>query len=615
MFERPATDDGWKDVPDLVGPTIRLNPSETARITVSNKLPEDTCVRPEGTHNVPHCFNVTNLHAHGLHVSPAGNSDNVLIEIGPGQTFEYEYNIPADHPAGTFWYHAHRHGSTALQVSSGMAGALIINGDRTPDVSESGEYIPGDIDSILPVPERILLLQQVQYACRDGRTATIRRLQPNDPTSLWTCEADRDNPDPVGGIEGYDQFVPDSWLPSGRYTLVNGKVQPVLSFDDSSGQQKQINAQVGQPERWRLIHAGIRDTIKLAIVKASQPRPKGVEFATIEQRRQWTADYCDGKVITQWEFATDGLTRAQISPLATVDFRSQKLVIPNNLQPGYRSDVLIVFPEPGDYCVLDEQASPYDTVNQLPKGRKLLATVTAEGANVIADEKRTITNTLVAAAMAKMPEKVRQRVVDDLNSDLKLTLFLPHESIKDDEVKGTQLVTFGIDVNSPSPADPKLRFGINHRAYDLTRIDRILKLGSADEWVLTSTLANHPFHIHVNPFQIMKILKLVTSTNDEGKATTEWKDLTDQSIDYSTRLEWERSNPESPPDNQYLNLRGVWKDTLLVKRNYRIYVRSRYERYIGDFVLHCHILDHEDQGMMENVRISFSGEEVRHPKH
>jgi FtsP/CotA-like multicopper oxidase with cupredoxin domain len=35
-----------------------------------------------------------------------------------------------------------------------------------------------------------------------------------------------------------------------------------------------------------------------------------------------------------------------------------------------------------------------------------------------------------------------------------------------------------------------------------------------------------------------------------------------------------------------------------------VVVRTRYRRYIGDFVLHCHILDHEDQGMMQNVRIA-----------
>ena len=37
---------------------------------------------------------------------------------------------------------------------------------------------------------------------------------------------------------------------------------------------------------------------------------------------------------------------------------------------------------------------------------------------------------------------------------------------------------------------------------------------------------------------------------------------------------------------------------------YSVVVRTRYQRYIGDFVLHCHIPDHEDQGMMQNIRIA-----------
>jgi FtsP/CotA-like multicopper oxidase with cupredoxin domain len=66
-------------------------------------------------------------------------------------------------------------------------------------------------------------------------------------------------------------------------------------------------------------------------------------------------------------------------------------------------------------------------------------------------------------------------------------------------------------------------------------------------------------------------------------------------------------------DPQYSGLKGLWKDTLFIKNlaqqgwpsgEYTIVVRTRYERYIGDFVLHCHILDHEDQGMMQNIRIA-----------
>ena len=57
-------------------------------------------------------------------------------------------------------------------------------------------------------------------------------------------------------------------------------------------------------------------------------------------------------------------------------------------------------------------------------------------------------------------------------------------------------------------------------------------------------------------------------------------------------------------------MKGVWKDTIFVKNagggaagTYKVIVKTRYQRYIGQFVLHCHILDHEDQGMMQNVAI------------
>ncbi len=137
----------------FLAPTITMRPGQTVRISLANnlyemkdgkRLPTEKCKTPEGGVNVPHCFNETSLHAHGLWVSPAGNSDNVLISINPGVTFDYEYNVPSDHTAGTFWYHPHKHGSTALQVSSGMVGALIIKDDRAPTATT-----PGDIDVLL----------------------------------------------------------------------------------------------------------------------------------------------------------------------------------------------------------------------------------------------------------------------------------------------------------------------------------------------------------------------------------------------------------------------------------------------------------------------------------
>ena len=169
-----------------------------------------------GSVNMPHCFNGTNLHTHGLWINPSGNSDNVLISVNPGVDFQYEYNIPPDHPAGTFWYHSHRHGSTALQVSSGMVGALIVRGTRPPTATANG-----DLDTLLkpisgqPFPERVMVFQQIQYACRDDND----NIETQSPTSTYACR-----PDEVGGVEDYDQFGPGTWPASGRFTSINGAV-------------------------------------------------------------------------------------------------------------------------------------------------------------------------------------------------------------------------------------------------------------------------------------------------------------------------------------------------------------------------------------------------------
>jgi L-ascorbate oxidase len=181
----------------LIAPTISVYPSQSVRIRLHNLLPAESdvdCPRPEGrVHSIPNCLSTTNLHFHGLHVSPTGNSDNVLLELPPGQNFEYEVNVPVDHPAGTFWYHSHRHGSTAAQVSSGMVGALIVKGRRTLDESPQNGGT-ADIDTIFKdaagdaLKEKLILLQQIAYACFDSSDSdTISTKQASDGKSVWYC--------------------------------------------------------------------------------------------------------------------------------------------------------------------------------------------------------------------------------------------------------------------------------------------------------------------------------------------------------------------------------------------------------------------------------------------
>lgn len=94
------------------GPTLRLRPGDRVTLDLVNRI---------GTG--------TNLHTHGLHISPAGNSDNVFLHIRDGETFRYEYEIPRNHPAGTFWYHPHLHETVADQLFAGMVGAIVVERD------------------------------------------------------------------------------------------------------------------------------------------------------------------------------------------------------------------------------------------------------------------------------------------------------------------------------------------------------------------------------------------------------------------------------------------------------------------------------------------------------
>lgn len=552
-----------------VSPTIEIVPGETVRLNVDNQLPKDgSCAGSAHDMNTPHCFNGTNIHTHGLWINPAGNSDNVLLSINPGVAFQYEYNVPPDHPSGTFWYHTHRHGSTALQVSSGMAGALIIRGDRVPTPTANG-----DIDILTSgLKERVLVLQQIQYACRDANG----QIKTYPDKKRYLCD-----PGDVGGIEGYDQFGPGTWPSSGRYTSVNGEVLPTFK------------AVQGQVERWRMIHAGVRDTISLQFFRAKPGKlTKGVPLLNAAGDDEKLIDRnCTGEAIPYQLMAADGLTMGAGAETTLATF-----------QPGYRWDALVVFPDLVDdrgidYCVVDASAPAGGAVpGGAPggaSGRQLLGFVQVTAGDPVSSPRQRVAEVLVAAAeRSAMDQRVKSAVVADLRDGLKFTRFVPHADIAAEEVTGQQELTFFIDTSNPSDITFNVGNTLNTadvKPYDPNRIDRALVLGGVDEWTMQSHFVSHPFHIHVNPFQVVSI------TDPNGKDVS-----AAGSVD----------NAGGSVDPQYSGLKGVWKDTLWVKSLlpgspgiYTVKVRTRYQRYIGEFVLHCHILDHEDQGMMQNVSV------------
>jgi FtsP/CotA-like multicopper oxidase with cupredoxin domain len=125
-----------------IPPTLRVRPGDTIRLRFPNGLDEPT-----------------NLHVHGLVVSPAGTSDNPFLHVAPGESMEYEIRVPANHPPGLFWYHPHPHGFSDTQTRNGMSGAIIVEG------------LLDSFPTLRGVRERVLLLKDLQV--ENGRVAHI----------------------------------------------------------------------------------------------------------------------------------------------------------------------------------------------------------------------------------------------------------------------------------------------------------------------------------------------------------------------------------------------------------------------------------------------------------
>jgi len=173
---RKATTLGYNG--GLPGPTLRIRPGDTLRIQLVNRLEEPT-----------------NLHVHGLRVSPEDNGDNVFVVVNPGDSFSYEYRLPEDHPPGGYWYHPHHHGMVADQLFGGLYGAIIVE----------------DTDAIPVTRERVMVVSDISL------DASGQILTPSTMEQMMGRE--------------------------GSLVLVNGQAAPVLE------------ARPGERERWRVVNA------------------------------------------------------------------------------------------------------------------------------------------------------------------------------------------------------------------------------------------------------------------------------------------------------------------------------------------------------------------------
>ena len=211
-----------------IAPTLRLSPGDQLKITYINDLP----TKPKETCAITPCMDMTNLHFHGLTVSPDAPQDDVLsMMAGPGQTLHYTVQIPKDHPPGLYWYHTHPHGESHRQALDGMSGAIVIEGIES--------YFP----PLGGLPERVLVVRGRSIVNDPQSTDLKHRVD----LSSDVCGAESEPPDEVFTING--SVRPQIEIaPSERqfWRLVNASADRYLDLQ-LEGQTFEIVAMDGMP--------------------------------------------------------------------------------------------------------------------------------------------------------------------------------------------------------------------------------------------------------------------------------------------------------------------------------------------------------------------------------
>jgi FtsP/CotA-like multicopper oxidase with cupredoxin domain len=181
----------WMYNGSYMPPLLHLIPGDTLRVHLINGLNMQT-----------------NLHYHGMNVSPAGNSDNIFRIANPGDTLHYEVIVPKNHDAGTFWYHPHTCGNSEQQVSLGMSGGILVEGlfAKLPPAFKQ-------------VKDYTMLLKDIQST--------------EDLKKIILCSAEKG----VKEVYKFDNDKP-------RQRTINGQINPFISI------------QPGETQIWRIFNVG-----------------------------------------------------------------------------------------------------------------------------------------------------------------------------------------------------------------------------------------------------------------------------------------------------------------------------------------------------------------------
>ncbi|RDU99760.1 multicopper oxidase family protein [Trinickia dinghuensis] len=490
-------------------PTLRVHPGDRVELRLKNDLKD---IEPDAKANGPIYGPIcsatakphkvsnpcdsgvmtatsTNLHFHGMTMSPVCHQDDVLkTSIQPSDpVFEYNFVVPKDEPPGLYWYHPHVHGFSSVQVEGGASGALIVEG------------IERAMPEVAGLPERVLVIRDQDL------------LNPNappnksEPPQLTKSQVDSDG-DAQNNGTGFGKPSKD--------LSVNFVTVPYPNYEPAT-----IRIKPGQKQLWRVLNSSSVTYLNLALLY--QRKPQSIGIVAIDG----VPEQKDGKGVIPW-----------------VDH----IGIP----PGSRVEFIMNGPPAGETGLLVTRWVDTGPAGENDPNRAL--------ALIKADPQAPELASTLPTAHTPLPAA-------------KLTPLRDVKPVRTRKLFFTEVQSNPNDPNSPTDfyitvegQKPKL-FDPHNGMPNIT-----VHQGDVEDWIIENRSPElHAFHIHQIHFLVMEV---------DGHPVDE------------------------PFLRDTVNV-PYYKSTELSYPSVRLRMDFRDPHTVGTFVYHCHLLEHEDGGMMGIVRV------------
>ena len=528
-----------------------------------------------------------NLHVHGVHVSPKGNADNVMVHIPAGMSNTYTYEIPRNMPQGAYWYHSHLHTLTGPQTYAGLAGLLSIG--RT----DGGLQLVTE----KKIPVRNMLLQYNGVFDRSNGAAVLNNVNwaqyVNTATSPKGDELAKGTYRPLLAPTNFTRSKPGTtyftvWYAGplsvrndrGLLQTIPSNLQTFIPADPKAGTT--IPADPSLPDDKRDVQFTVNGQFEPTLKsKAGQTEiwvlANISDFAYINLQLTETVTGRHPKIAIVGE---DGNPFPAVHYPVTDD--GTRLLLP----PASRAAIAVTMPEKGDLILeMPPRGSGTKTINvpgvlYTSNGTEnppaVLGSLSVGPSAVsyvdgfFAFPTQVLLKAVPSEGKGETTAFVEGQKLGGYNSFIDLTDARP-------DFKREIVISGGFLDTLASNADPKaFTYVFDGAAFPNMPLIQP-RLNSVEEWkFINNNNDEHPIHIHVNDFQVMEYYDPTTGLHTGPQP-------------------WGLDNVNVPAPTMQVDETVIQPGILSF--------RTRFDDYAGLFVMHCHRLNHEDNGLMALVNV------------